>query len=71
MIRSQIKKIAVEANRIPIGEHPTYELELDDNQRVLGVAYQHSSGGKKRTTEDWTIWLWVESRIKVADETDK
>lgn len=59
----QITKRRGSVDRVKFGEQPMVELELDDNQTVVGFEMHESIVPSTRKTTDYWWIAWVATRL--------
>ena len=53
-----------EIKRVPRGQDPFIEIELDDRQRIIAMDMRRKIFiNPERKTDDWTWWAFVETRL--------
>lgn len=60
----QISRQQLRVDRVPRGVEPLLELNLEDNQRVVGIEARSSHYERvERKTIDWHFTVYVETRL--------
>ena len=58
----QLTKVTLSCERVPRGQNPVFQLDLDDDRRIVSVEYYWSVDQEHRQTVDHFVVVWVEWR---------
>jgi hypothetical protein len=64
----QISERTIRLDRVPIGERPVFEIELEPNQEIVAFRAGVGWGTAGRKTEDHYASVWVATRLDAPDD---
>lgn len=67
MTHTQLTRRVVRADRVPAGQDPCFEFQLEEHHEILRFTVTHE-GRPERKTVDWIAELWVLHRFPDPDE---
>jgi hypothetical protein len=63
----QISRKRLEDNRVPRGQEPVFEMDLEDHERIVAIDGHVTLDYESRQTVDHSVRVWVASYLGDSD----